>query len=275
MLDERSRADDTVLGVHPGVTVLAMDVPRTRREPPSFRPVTVRSVEPLTPRMIRITLSGSSLAGFPTPDPAASVRLLLPRDGRLTIPVWNSNEFLFPDGSRPTIRTFTPRRFNPDGPSLDLDVVLHGSGAVSRWAAAAEPGAEAAISGPGSGYAVNPEAPAFALLGDETAIPAICRLLEVLPEVPIAVHIEIATLEARLDLHRDVETHWHVLPDGGHPCDTLVEAGRTIQTVPGLQIWAAGEAAGMQRLRRYFITDQHVPRSDTSIRGYWKQRRPS
>ena len=176
---------------------------RARREPPRFRRVAVRRVERLSSRMVRVTLAGPDLEGLTVEQPAASVRLLLPSPGapELVIPSWNGNEFLLPDGRRPTIRTFTPRRVDPEALELDLEIVIHGGGVASQWAEAAEPGDPAAISGPGRGYAIDRDAPAFLLAGDETAIPAISQLLEALPaETPVQVHIEVAHPDARLAL---------------------------------------------------------------------------
>ena len=89
---------------------------RLRREPPAFRPVEVRRVERVSPRMVRVTVSGPELAGFTVEQPAASVRVLLPSSGAadVVVPSWNGNEFLLPDGRRPTIRTFTPWRVDPE-----------------------------------------------------------------------------------------------------------------------------------------------------------------
>ena len=96
---------------------------RLRREPPRFRAADVSHVEPLTPRMMRVTLAGPELQGLTIEDPAASVRGLLPSPGAsgLVIPTWNGNEFLLPDGSRPIIRTFTPYRVDPEFTLLHLD----------------------------------------------------------------------------------------------------------------------------------------------------------
>src|SRR5438876_1927801 len=142
---------------------------RLRREPPRFRHVTVREVERLSPHMMRITFAGADLEGLTVEHPAASVRLLLPSSGahELVVPSWNGNEFLLPDGRRPAIRTFTPRRVDPETLELDLEIVLHDDGVASRWAEAAQPGDPAAVSGPGRGYAVDRDAPAFLLAGDE------------------------------------------------------------------------------------------------------------
>src|SRR5207253_11261309 len=142
------------------------------------RGVAVRRMRRLSPGMTRVTFAGSELEGRAVGQPAASVRLLLPSSGshELVMPSWNGNEFLLPDGRRPTIRTFTPRRLDRDALELDIEAVVHGDGVASKWAAAVEPGGPAPISGPGRGYVIDREAPAFLLAGDETAIPAISQL---------------------------------------------------------------------------------------------------
>jgi NADPH-dependent ferric siderophore reductase len=251
---------------------------RIRREPPRFRRVTVRRVEQLSPRMVRVTFAGPELEGMTVDRPAASVRLLLPSPGddELVMPSWNGNEFLLPDGSRPTIRTFTPRRVHVDALELDLDIVVHGGGAASEWARAAQPGVPAAISGPGRGYLVDPDAPAFLLAGDETAIPAIGQLLETLPPgTPVQVHIEVAEPAARLALpdHPGATVAWRDLPAGGAPGDALAAAVRETDLDPGTRVWVAGEAAAVQRVRRHLFEDLGLPRSQASVRGYWKRGR--
>jgi NADPH-dependent ferric siderophore reductase len=112
---------------------------RVRREAAPFLPVTVAATRPLTPRLLRVTLAGPALAGFAEPEPAASIRLLIPeRPGAaLVLPEWAGNEWLLPDGRRAKewIRTFTPGDLRVSGegdsaPELDVDVVLHGGGVV-------------------------------------------------------------------------------------------------------------------------------------------------
>ena len=251
---------------------------RVRREPPRFRAVEVRSVERLSPRMVRVRLGGPAFAGFSVEQPAASVRLLLPSPGaqEVVIPRWNGNEFLLPDGRRPALRTFTPRRFDADASELDLDIVIHGPGVASEWAEAVTAGDRAAVSGPGRGYAIDGDAPAFLLGGDETAIPAISQLLEVLPVgCPVQVHVEIAHADACLPLpdHPGAVVCWHHLPDGAPPGDALVAAVGSAELVPETRVWVAGEAAAVQRIRRRLLGDLGLPRSRTTVRGYWKHGR--
>jgi NADPH-dependent ferric siderophore reductase len=235
-------------------------------------------VERLGPRMIRVTFAGPELAGLTVEQPAASVRLLLPSPdaAELVMPEWNGNEFLLPDGKRPAIRTFTPRRVDPAGLEIDLEIVVHGHGVASRWAGAAEPGADAAVSGPGRGYDVDSDAPAYLLGGDETAIPAISQLLEVLPEgADVQVHVEVAHPDGRSELpdHPRASVAWHDLPDGADPGDALFAAVRGSGLPSEARVWVAGEAAAVQRIRRHLFEERGLTRSQATIRGYWKKGR--
>ncbi len=251
---------------------------RIRREPPQFRRVEVHRVEPLSPRMLRVTLGGPALAGFTVDDAAASVRLLIPSapGAQLVMPVWTGNEFLLPDGRRPTIRTFTPRRVDTEALELVLDAVVHGAGAASQWAQGAEPGSDAAISGPGRGYTIDEDAHTFLLAGDETAIPAISQLLERLPHTAtVQVFVEVAHPDARLALpdHPRVAATWLDLPAESAPGDALAAAVETEEIAPGTWVWAAGEAAATQRIRKFLFEQRQFPRAQTTIRGYWKHGR--
>ncbi len=249
-----------------------------RREPPRFRRVGVRRVEHVTRRLVRVTVAGSELVGFTVEQPAASVRLLLPSPGadELVIPAWNGNEFLLADGQRPTIRTLTPRRADAANGELDVEIVVHGGGAASAWATAAEPGAPVAVSGPGRGYVIDRDAPGFLLAGDETAIPAIVQLLGALPAgTPVQVHIEVAEPRARLALpdRARATVAWHDMRPGSPPGDTLLAAVRDADLPHGMRVWVAGEAAGVQRIRRHLFEERRLPRSQATVRGYWKQGR--
>ena len=251
---------------------------RTRREAAPFRTVRVQAVTALTPHMLRLTLGGRELEGLPVGLPTGNIRVLLPPEGStaVVLPGWNGNEFRYADGSRPVIRSYTPRRFDPSGPELDVDVVLHEHGAVSAWAAAAEPGAELAVSGTGRGYAIAPEARRFFLGGDESAIPAISVLLEVLPaDAEVHVAIEVAAPDARLALppHPGAVVRWEDLPPGATRGDALHAAVASADLDAGARVWVAGEAAAVHRIRRHLFEERGLARSSTWVRGYWKSGR--
>jgi NADPH-dependent ferric siderophore reductase len=228
--------------------------------------------------LIRVTFAGPDLAGLTVEEPAASVRLLLPSLGtdELVVPRWNGNEFLLPDGRRPAIRTFTPYRVDVEALELELEIVIHSAGVASEWVQAAAPGDPAAVAGPGRGYRMARDAPGFLLAGDETAIPAISQLLEALPtETSVQVHVEVAYPDARLALpdHPRAAVQWSDLSPGAAPGDTLVAAVVGADMAPGTRVWAAGEAAAVQRVRRHLFEDRGLPRAHTSVRGYWKHGR--
>jgi NADPH-dependent ferric siderophore reductase len=248
---------------------------RVRRAPPPFRRVTVRDVVQLTARMTRVTLTGPELKGFAVAEPAASVRLLLPsRGAELVVPDWNGNEFLLPDGRRPVIRTFTPSMREPL--ALQLDIVTHGPGAASDWARRAHRDDAAAVSGPGRGYSVDDGERDFLIGGDETAIAAIGQLLEALPAAAEArVHIETADASARVDLPTESRAHltWHELGANALPGDALFDALATEHWTAESRVWIAGEAAGVQRIRKHLFGEGGLSRGQATIRGYWKHGR--
>ncbi len=237
----------------------------------------MRGVEFPTRYLARATLGGEDLEGFAVDEAAASVRLLLPppAQSELVMPTWDGNVFLLPNGERATIRTFTPRRFDPAALELTLEVVIHEGGAASDWVRSASTDDPAAISGPGRGYVIDPAATGFLLGGDETAIPAIGQLLEALPDGrPVRVLIEVRHPEARLDLpeHPRATVDWLGLRSGVAPGTVLAEAMSEAGIEPGDRIWVAGEAAAMQRVRRDLFDVRGLPRSAANVRGYWKRR---
>lgn len=244
-----------------------------RREPPRFRPVTLRRRSWTSPRLVRVTLAGPELVGFAVDEPAASVRLLLPSGGPggdLVMPTWNGNEFLLQGSRRPVLRTLTPLAA-PGDDELDVEIVVHDGGAASTWAVGADDGAPAALSGPGRGYTVDPDAPAYLLAGDETALPAIGQVRAALPAgMPVDVHVEVSSEEAVQPL---AGVTWHPLPPGATPGDALVAAVVAAAPAEGTRVWAAGEAAAVHRIRKHLFEQLGFPRSHTSIRGYWKHGR--
>lgn len=235
------------------------------------------AVDDRGPRLRRVRLHGAELRGLDPALPAASVRLLLPRpDGALELPSWNGNEFLLDDGSRPAIRTVTPIRIDPEVGEVTVEVVRHGEGALSEWVGRTGPGDEVAVSGTGRGFEIDADVDDYVLAGDESAIPAITTLLESLPtHAQVRVVVEITSAGASTDLpsHPNCSLEWVELPDGEAPGAALLAAVRSLELDDGTVVWAAGEAAGVQRIRKHLFDERQVPRSRAHVRGYWKQGR--
>src|SRR5438045_1799358 len=116
---------------------------RPHRPPP--RPVQVSQIRQLTPHMVRLTVTGESLADFPTPGPASHFKVF----------------FADFDAERPTNRTYTPRRWDPTTGSLEIDFLLHGTGVGSTWASHARIGDPVAVGRPGGAYEIDPTADWF------------------------------------------------------------------------------------------------------------------
>ncbi len=246
---------------------------KLRREPPPLQPVEVLERVERSPRLLRITLIGDSLKTLEVDQPAASVRLLVPGPGddELEMPTWDGNEFLLADGSRPLLRTFTPLRVDNDAGRMDLEIVRHDGGAVSRWAETASPGDPAAINGPGRGFDLPDGITRLLLLGDETAMPAVAQLMEWMPdEVETEAHVEVITHDAVVTMPDDEAVTWHVCEPPGA---ALVEVARslTAEDLPDTtHLWAAGEASAMQAIRNHLFDDLGLARSRATVRGYWK-----
>lgn len=280
-LTNAKRSTPTTLGTGRGARChdrrMTDAAPRVRRPPPPFRQLSVMHTEELSPRLRRIVLGGPELEGFATPAPAASVRLLLPPSGSDTIvlPTWTGNQFELPDGSRAPIRTMTPRRHDAAQRELTIDVALHDQGAVSDWARSAEPGIVTAISGPARGYEPDPATLSLVLAGDETALPAISQLFEVLPRhIRLTASIELADPSAEIALpdRPDAEATWLLTAPGATPGDAFAGAIEALGDLPD-EVWVAGEAAAVQRVRRHLYDDRGISRERVSAHGYWKHGR--
>jgi len=92
--------------------------------------------------------------------------------------------------------------------------------------------------------------------------------------VPAAVHIEVASREAELPLdHPGAAVTWHLATPGAAPSASLVAAIESADIAPGTKVWAAGEAAAVQRIRKHLFDVRGVLRGDAHVRGYWKHGR--
>jgi NADPH-dependent ferric siderophore reductase len=249
-----------------------------RKPPPPFQEVTVVSRDELSPRMLRLTLEGECLRDVEVTEPGTSIRFVVPWPGsELELPEWQGNEFLLADGSRPALRTFTPLRPDREQGRLDLEIVRHPGGAVSRWAEHAEVGARAGVSGPGAGYEFPDDAEVLLVFGDETAMPAIAQLIEMAPaSLRLDVHVETVSEAARLDLGpRDGDSvTWYTTAPGATPGRQVADYAATLSDLPpGTFVWAAGEASAVQAIRNHVFKTLGLARERATVRGYWKPAR--
>ena len=260
-MTESSRSDTPDLQSAPPAA------PRKRRPP---RRVEVSRVQILSPAMRRITLTGAELQGFEVSDPASYMKLIFPEPGQL------EPDRPLPDGPRAkSMRTYTPLAVRPDVCEVDVDFVLHGEGPASSWAAQAQVGQVLFLMGPGPGYKLQADAPAYLLIGDDSALPAFETILASLSDT--------ATVQVIMEVTGAAEERG--LPDAPHSAVQWVvrgldntQAGQALEATlrqspppaADTHIYVACEAGAMRRIRQLLTDELGVDRSQITGRGYWK-----
>lgn len=256
---------------------------RTRRVRFDLTPrlVTVKSVEPISPRYVRITVAGESLAGFQSLDPEDHIKVAFPEPGAdaPVLPTVGEKGITYPEGAkRPTLRDYTPRRLSTESNELVIDFVIHGEGPASNWAAQAVPGQKLGILGPRGSHVVDDVFDWYLMIGDETVLPSIARRLEeAKPGTKMVAFIEVNDEgdEQAIETAASVDITW-VYRNGAQAgtSPVLEEAIRdwcAAGIPPGeVYVWAGGEANQLRGIRRYLLNEAGFQREWTSFSGHWK-----
>jgi NADPH-dependent ferric siderophore reductase len=243
---------------------------------PYFREMRVKRSIELTPHMRRVTLTGSDLSRFASGG--LHVRLLLPKDrnrscqwpvmGEDGRPKWPAGE------DKPDIRIYTLRRVDPGLGEVDIDFVLHeGDSPGARFARQAGNGDVVGMTGPGGGG--MPSSDWCLLLGDETALPAIGRMLEELPahtevvaRIEVAGESEIQPLPER----RGLDLRW-LVRDGKR--SGLLQPALESITWPrdgrSVFAWAGCEYRDFLAIRRHFRIEHGLARQQHLAVAYWRR----
>jgi NADPH-dependent ferric siderophore reductase len=249
--------------------------------PDGLRPVdvlTVTRVVDVTPSVRRVLLTG-------TPDAVAAagptVNLLVPRVGDAE-PRWpriqRDGRIVWPEGSHGiALRSYTARRQDAAAGEIEIDFVLHGDGPAAAWAAAAAPGALLAVAGAAS-LAERPAA-WLLLVGDETALPAISRLLaSAAPGAAGVAYLEVAGPEEEQPLASPpgVDVHW-LHRNGTPPGEStlLVDAVAALDRPAGDDVfaWVGAESAAVRAIRADLRGRWGLSRAQHHAIGYWRRGR--
>lgn len=250
--------------------------------PPFFREMTVIGVSNVTPHMRRIRLSGDDLIRYASgglhirlvmpPKPPVTVRWPhLGADGR---PVWPEGEY------RLTARVYTIRAIDAEQGWVDIDMVVHPSETTapgSEWAMQAKVGDLIGMTGPGGGDV--PVADIYTLIGDETALPAIGRILERLPASAVAVvRIEVADESEEQVLKTEAQLDLKWLHRNGAEAGTtqlLIDAVRDVAPVQvGEQrifAWAGSEFNAFKEIRSFWRKECKLSREQHMAVAYWRR----
>jgi len=240
--------------------------------------LTVASVADVTPSVRRVALSG-------TPDAVTAagptVNLLVPRVGD-PAPRWprvaKDGRIVWPDGSHGVaLRSYTARRQDPVAGVVEIDFVLHGDGPAAAWAAAAMPGAPLAVAGAGT---LGERQAGFLLLaGDETALPAISRILAEAPPTTTGIAlVEVAGPEEEqlLTAPSGVPVRWlHRGRTAPGESTLLADAVARLERPEGDDVfaWVAAESAAVRTIRADLRTRWGLGRAQHHAIGYWRRGR--
>lgn len=279
-------------------------------------------MERLTPHFARIVFRGDDLEHVGTGGLDQRIKIVFPLDGVFAdlgqedgAGDWYDRWRSLPDAERNPFRTYTVRRPDPAARELTVDFVIHhDAGPAGTWAENATPGDRVIVVGPDSrsphhlgGIDWHPgAAQRLLLVGDETAAPAICSILESLPaDVVAEAFVEIPTGADALPLGdtahhvtwlaRDDAAHGTTLIDavtqwaGAHTSLLSKAAAPRAQVLEDVDVdreliwdapldvdgefyaWIAGESATIKTLRRLLVTTHGVDRKRVAFMGYWRE----
>jgi len=214
-----------------------------------MRDVEVVRIDRLSPGFAAITFKGEALADF------------------ISLSFDDHVKFMF-DGAdgQQVRRDYTPRRFDREARELTLEFALHGHGGAAEWARNASVGQRAIIGGPRGSMILPLEMDWHLLIGDDSALPAITRRLEELPQGARAQVVILAHEADRRGFFTNANADIHWVESG----DALIEVLGSLPLQPGAGIaWGGGEAALMVRVRQLLL-DKGLPRQATRVSAYWK-----
>lgn len=180
------------------------------------------------------------------------------------------------EGGREVQRGYTISSIAPDSDGCDIDFFVHdGGGPAAHWATHAKVGDHLHAQVMGSRPFQQDEAlQGVVLFADESAFPAVCSILRVLP---INVHAEVIVggdhdLTAFLPERRNKLITARFV-DGASPVSCVESVLQSVmRDGPGLenwQFWAAGERSALRDIRVLIARGRHFPRSAVHIQAYW------
>lgn len=242
-----------------------------------FRLLDVVATQRLSPHMVRITLGGPDLQGFSSPGFGDHVKLFFPDpvSGELVLPSGPPGTDAPQDGPRPTMRDYTPRRFDPEALTLEIDFALHDAGPATTWAIQAQVGQRIGVGGPRGSFILPTDFDGHVLIGDDTALPAIARRLAELPAgAPTLVLAEVdgPADELPMDSAADVTMVWvHRLGRAHGQSNLLLDRLKDLALPAGdIYAWVACETHAAKALRSHLVDARGVRPEWIKAAGYWR-----
>lgn len=226
--------------------------------PPNFSLGRVASVRPLGAHFLRMRIEGQGLERLARD--MIHFRIVLPQaDGATQWPrLSEAGQAVWPqDLHRPA---YTISAIDANAGWLETDIFTHDGGRICEFAAQALTGTQIGVMGPGGGGI--PQAASLLIGGDETAYPALARI------------IAAQTPDARIACHLFGTARDYPLPD--HPglrlthapmAEADLAAALTRDEISAERIWIATEKARLQPLKQAVLAQ--VPKDRAHLAAYW------
>lgn len=253
-------------------------LPRRVRHELRFRRLSVIRTERVTPHLVRITFSGTDLAGFTSPGFDDHAKLIFPdpATGRLNLPAAGPDGPVWPEGPRPVMRDYTPHHHDADAGTVQFDFALHEAGPATAWAESAESGDLLGMGGPRSSFIVPTAFDWHLLAGDDTALPAIARRLGELPvgaRVLVLAEVDGPDDELLLPTAADAEVVWvhRALPAASSEPPLLAALRRTPLPSGDFHAWIGCESSAAKALRAHLVDDCRANPKWIRASGYWRR----
>ncbi|MDE2220407.1 MAG: siderophore-interacting protein [Gammaproteobacteria bacterium] len=178
-------------------------------------------------------------------------------------------------GPEPMRRHYTIRRYDPENRIIEVDFVMHAhTGPGAAWARAVRPGDTIHVRGPRGRIRYAADADWHLYSGDESALPAICALIEAMPAGSVAIALLEVGSEAdvmALQSAARLDVQWLLragAPPGPGPL--LLDALNARQLPSGRgHAYVIGETSNV-RAQRHALLARGFGKSQIWSEGYWR-----
>ena len=238
--------------------------------PLNFHVATVRSCWRVAPSFLRVELDCPGTRAL-SEGRGMHFSLLLPPPGRA--PVWprlnGEGRAVWPTGAESLHRAvYTFVTLDPAAGRFTFDLFEHAGGRATDWARSARGGEVVGIMGPGSGD--FPQGDEMLLAGDETALPAIRRILEQSPpDRSGEIFLEVGRAADIGEMRRpDAMTlTWVIRERGESLWDHLRD--RPAPRSASRFVWIAAEQALARKAKARFRTELGIGAHEGYFAYYW------
>lgn len=231
----------------------------TNSSKPSYKiyKVEITKVQPITPMMRRLTLDASGVPGLRADRPGQWVKIFV-RDEA--------------DNLQPG-RAYTVRSINEATGEIDVDFFLHDpSGPLSTWAALTKAGDFCEISSPhrSSGVVIAEQSNQYFLAADDTGLPAVCSILENLPEnatAKVLIEVENEAEKQPIKSLAKIHVQWFFRASENYTgfSEAILSS---IPTIP-CEIFIAAESGDVKKIKTHL--NEMPGLRKMALSGYWKR----